>query len=88
MQRLPTLLPRSLRYNRSVVEVNWRKKMERFMNVLVQFYPGDTNSKFGYILEVTDHGFIIEVTESYSRSYPVGRTMFISNSTPFTFAVK
>ena len=61
--------------------------MERFMNVLVQFYPGDTDSKFGYILEVTDRGFIIEVTESKSRSYPVG-TMFISHSSPFTFIVK
>lgn len=61
--------------------------MERFMNVLVQFYPGDTDSKFGYILEVTDHGFIIEVTESRCNGHPVG-TMFISHSSPFTFVVK
>lgn len=58
-------------------------KKENYIGKLVQFYPDDYDAKCGYVRDVDDLGFTIEVTGA-NREQDLG-VMFISHSKPFVF---
>lgn len=62
--------------------------LEDLIGEEVQIYPGDTYSKWGRIIEITDKGVLFEITkaEKGENSYVVGSIRFISYSANLTFA--
>ncbi len=54
---------------------------------VVQIYPGDTYSKWGRIIEISDSGILFEITDADDRctGYTVGSYRFIAYSANLTF---
>ena len=52
---------------------------EMFLGLEVQIYPGDTDSKFGIVKAVDDHGVTFMITKgTNNRQYVAGTLHFIS----------
>jgi hypothetical protein len=51
----------------------------------VQIYPGDSDSKFGNIEDITDQGILFKITKSKSKNFTVGKLHFIAFSARLSF---
>ena len=61
-----------------------------FLNKEVQIFPGDTNWKYGTVLDINTVGVTFLITKSKCGSYPVGSVRFIAfgNNLNFTLYEK
>ena len=65
------------------MKVNEQLRKKYVTDKLVQFFPGDTDAKFGYIRDVDEFGFIYEITKA-RRNCDLG-VYFRNHASNFTF---
>ena len=62
---------------------------EQFLGRTVQIFPGDTDDKFGEVLDINEAGVTFRITKvnsgNYLSKYAVGEIRFIAFSTGLTF---
>jgi len=61
------------------------KKLTTLTGTEVQIYPGDSDSKYGIIEEVSNLGILFKITKSRDKSYTVGSLHFIGVGSKLSF---
>ena len=52
----------------------------------VAIYPGDTNKKYGKIIDISEQGILFCISKSQDKEYNVGSFHFISFSARLSFS--